>query len=44
MSELKWNFAHEESFNRTHRMIADQPAVSSQMGDLNFLAVPWRTG
>lgn len=44
MSGIKWNFAHEEAFDRMHRMIADHPVVPSQIGDLNFLAVARPTG
>ena len=40
MSGIKWNFAHEEAFDRMHRMIADHPVASSQIGGRNFGSVP----
>ena len=40
MSGIKWNLAHEEAFYRMHRMIADHPVVSSQIGGRNFGSVP----
>ena len=40
MSGIKWNFAHEEAFDRMHRMIADHPVASSQIGGRNFGSAP----
>ncbi len=40
MSGIKWNLAHEEAFYRMHRMIADHPVVSSQIGGRNFWQRP----
>jgi hypothetical protein len=40
MSGIKWNFAHEEAFDRMHRMIANHPVASSQIGGRNFGSVP----
>ena len=40
MSGVKWNFTHEEAFDRMHRMIADHPVVSSQIGGRNFWQRP----
>ena len=40
MSGIKWNLAHEEAFDRMHRMIADHPVVFSQIGGRNFWQRP----